>query len=151
MGSDIEQLEMHRRRMLLGFAVAFALWQLPEIVAAVIELPRWVRPLVAIVVVAGVLGFLFYGWRMTSLAGELAGRPELAEVLNDERIRGLRERSFVIGFWALLGYVALLHAVTLLAEPPAIGALIRLGLVIGVLVPIASYLVMDRDDGNAGR
>lgn len=149
MTSEIDRLDQSRQRMLAGFGVAFTLWQLPEILAEIVALPSWAGPVISLVAVAGVLGFLYYGWRMMSLAGRLAEDEALSEGLNDERVRGLRERAFVTGFWTLLVYISFLHAFTLFFELQAVGAWIRLGMVIGVIVPIATYLVMDRKDADA--
>ncbi|MDX1443982.1 MAG: hypothetical protein R3270_09470 [Gammaproteobacteria bacterium] len=148
MTSEIDKLEQSRRRMLAGFGVAFLVWQLPEILVAIIPLPGWAGPAFSVAAIAGVLGFLYYGWRMMSLAGRLADEPELSEGLYDERVRGLRDRAFVVGFWTLLVYIAFLHAFTLFFELHAVAAWIRLGLVIGVVVPITTFLVLDRDDDN---
>lgn len=147
MTSDIDSLDRSRRRMLAGFVVAFSLWQLPGILAAIIELPGWVGPVFSLVAVAGLAAFFWYGFRLWRLQAAAKADPAINASLNDERARQMRNASLAFGFWTLLIYMAGMRLASLLGWIAEHDPFWQLGIVVAASGAIGHYLYTEwRDD-----
>jgi hypothetical protein len=144
MEDRVEALDRSRRRMLTGFLVAFLAWQVPAIVLAATQIAhRGVAVASSLLAaVAGVV-WIVYLVRLLRLQREVAGDPEAALALEDERVRQARARAFAFGFWALSLYLLAARFGAFVVELPT-AEVVQAGLVVAAASAIGAFLVYDR-------
>lgn len=146
MDSTIDQLDRTRRRMLLGFLIAFVTWQAPTIVqdAFGAALPEAARGSLALFALACALAWIYYALRLAALQRRVAADPEAAAALDDERIRHLRARAFTFAFWATIVYLVAVRLAAFVGSVPA-GPAAQGGLLVAAAAAIGAFLYLDRD------
>lgn len=145
MEDRIEALEQARRRMLMGFLIAFVAWQVPTIledtVAAQVA-PGLARVFGVLAAVGGIV-WVVSSLRLWRLQRQVARDPEAAVALDDERVREARSRALVFGFWALVVYMAMARMTAFVLQISA-ATVSQSGLVVAASAAIGAFLVYDR-------
>ncbi len=101
--------------------------------------------MIAIISVIGGIVWAYYLVKIVLLSFRMQKKPPLAISLNNEYYRMIRLKSFTIGFWAILVSVGILFTLSLYVALN-IPLVLHLLLVVGVISPLASYLVLDKDE-----
>lgn len=146
METTIEQLDRTRRRMLLGFLLAFVAWQGPTIAQEAFSaaLPGVVAASLGVIAGACGLVWIYYAARLTILQRRVAADPEAAAALDDERVRHLRARAFTFAFWSIVVYLVAIRLASFAGDVPA-GPAAQGGLLVAAAAAIGAFLVLDRD------
>ena len=136
---SVEMLVRRRRRVVLGFVVAWGLWQATRVIGDFTDDGRdftWFTRLT----LYGVQFLSWLAWTiclvcLLLLGRKLRGRPALAAVLGDELFRQTRLRATMVAFFCTVGCQAALifasHAWRLSATE---------GADISILVAVTSFL-----------
>lgn len=137
MTDEVEKYSRRRRRLLIGMAIAFIIWQLAglEMINDFAGGDRRVFLLVgllAFVFWAGVLVWIMVakGMRGASLAAQTA--------LNDELVRANRMKAFSTGYWTMLIVSGLALAVSVFIDVRA-NEVAQIILVSGVVAPMFAF------------
>lgn len=142
----VDILDRSRRRMLLGFAIAYMAWQVPtvldEVLAGRIQ-DQYGTYLTILAAAAGVV-WLVFAISYVRAARAIAGDANAAAALDDERVRDNRNRSLAAGFWTLGGFLIATRLLAFVWDLSA-SAVAQLGLMLAVVVPIATFVVLDRE------
>ncbi|MBB3071611.1 hypothetical protein FHS14_004620 [Paenibacillus baekrokdamisoli] len=142
MASETARLEINRRKILIGNLVGFIVWQLPNLFHYFTS-----RPLAgwgSIISAIGGLVWAYYLFRIVQFSRLLRKKRELANSLNDEYIQVIRFKSFTIGFWVLMGFIAFLMAINGFIDLNVSFVLLS-SIFVGVIAILISYLVIEKD------
>jgi hypothetical protein len=141
---EIEAKSELIRRTLWVSIGAFCLWQIPLLFK---ELSGFER-LGSLLSLAALFGGLLWGYlllRVVLLQRALAKDPAARVALNDERIQYVRLRAFRAGFFALIVYLGLLRASTIIASVP-LGFAAQLGIFVAVLFTTGAFLFYEHSE-----
>ncbi|MEH7125670.1 hypothetical protein V7127_20885 [Bacillus sp. JJ1773] len=146
MKSEIYQFEMKRKNLIVGNLVGFTLWQIPYLVHYVISKPTIVLSgYSSIISVIGLFIWLYYNIRLIKFSGQLRKKHELARSLNDEYFQVIRQKSFTLAFWVLLGCIVILFVQSLFIHLN-VQLVLHALIIIGVVSALISYLIFDKDN-----
>lgn len=137
MTDEVEKYSRRRRRLLIGMALAFIVWQVAGF-GIVDDFAGGDRRLVRYVSLAA---FFFWAGVLVYLVSAKAMRGASASTrtaLNDELVRANRARAFTAGYWSMLIVTALVFAVSLFIAIPAHEA-VQLVLITGVVAPMFAF------------
>lgn len=142
-----EEVEKKRRRVLMAFAVTFAIWQSATIAGE--WLPKesvgdWVNGIRALAGVAG-LAFAWYALQMFQLINEIRSDPILEAALNDERVREARHRAGWVGLIAVVATLVAMRLAAMLWPWLRGQLLIDVVLLVAVLAPTMAFIFYDRE------
>lgn len=142
----VDVLDRSRRRMLLGFAIAFMAWQVPTVLDEVLagRVPDQYGTYLTILAAAAGVIWLVFAIRYVRTARAIARDANAAAALDDERVRDNRSRSYAVGFWTLGGFLIVTRLLALVWDVSA-SAVSQLGLMLAVVVPIATFLLLERE------
>lgn len=145
LASERAQLEIRRRRVLMGCLIGFIVMQLPYLYHyftsdSGTELSGWSVPISLV----GWLIWSYYLIRNVSFTRLLQKKRELAKSLNDEYIQNIRTRSFAIGFWVVLGVVTILLVLSTFIDLNVRFVLFSL-IFTAVVASLGSYLIIEKD------
>lgn len=143
---SVDILGRSRRRMLLGFAIAFIAWQVPTVLDEVLAGSVPDRYGVLLTVLAAVAGIvcLVFAIRYVRTARAIARDASVAAALDDERVRAIRNRSYAVGFWTIGGFLIATRLLALGWDLSA-SAVAQIGLIVAVAAPIVTFVVLDRE------
>ncbi|WP_239615542.1 hypothetical protein [Cohnella mopanensis] len=143
MVSEIEQLDMKRRKIMIGSLIGFTAWQLPLLFQYFNFNPivsGWSSMISAI----GCFVWLYYNVRLVQFSRLLRKKRELAGPLNDEYIQAIRIKSFTAAFWVLLACIVTLFVLSLFVDLKAQFTL-HILIIVGVTAALVSYLIFDKE------
>jgi hypothetical protein len=141
--SEIAQLEMKRRKIIIGNLIGFTVWQLPYLFHYFNFNPT-ISGWSSITSVIGCFVWLYYDIRLIQFSRLLRKKRELARSLNDEYIQAIRLKSFTAAFWVLLGCIVTLFVLSLFVDLKA-QFVLHLIIIVGVIGALTSYLIFDKD------
>jgi len=132
--------------MLLGFAIAYMAWQVPTVLDEVLagHVPGRYRAFLTILAAAAGIAWLAFAASYIRTARVIARDAKAAAALDDERVRESRNRSYAVGFWTLGGFLIATRLLAFAWDVSA-SAVAQLGLMLAIVVPIATFLVLDRE------
>lgn len=132
--------------MLLGFAIAFILWQVPTVLEEVLagRVPDQCGTYLTILAAAAGIVWLVFAISYVRIARVIARDPNAATALDDERVRENRSRSYAVGFWTLGGFLIMTRLLALGWDVSA-SAVSQVGLMLAVVVPIATFLLLEQE------
>jgi len=142
--SEVSQLEIKRRNVIIGYVVGFAAWQIPYLFHYFnfnAPTSRWI----SILSVIGCLVWLYFNFRFIQYSRLLRKKRELARPLNDEYIQAIRLKGFAAGSWILLGSIVTLFVLSFFVDLNA-QFVLHLLLIIGVIGTLTSYLILEKDN-----
>ncbi len=143
----IERLDRERRRLLLVILIVFNLWQIPSIFLDAFDgqMPRLALVLLTTV---GAIAFTYTMLRWHFLKKGICADPELASTIDDERVKSLWLSASQKGWVALILWLAVFRAIGAFHDLP-MGLVLQSGIVIGISIPIISFLYLDREKSDA--
>lgn len=141
----IEQLDSARRRMLLGFLIAFVAWQTPTLVSDLVggALPKAAQGGLAILAILAWVTWLVYGTRLWRLRRTIGKDPRIAAALDDERVTNARLRALAFAFWAELVFLVVIRLLAFLRPLPASSVALA-GIIVAAVAAIGGFLYYDR-------
>jgi len=148
MDDQVSKLIRQRDRVLTLAAVSFLFWQGAQLAQNIAQEGSWdlgpFNLVVQLLLLAGALGwagasvlFLMYASRVQ--------RSRTQSVIQDELFCHNQRIAIRVGFMALIAATALLLAADLIIDFSATIAL-RTLLIVGITAPLATFLVLGRDD-----
>lgn len=135
---SVEMLVRRRRGVLLGFVVAWGLWQATRVVGDFTDNGRHLGPFSSAFGGVQLLSWLVWTIclvRLLLLGRKLRRRPALVAVLGDELFQQMRLRAAMIAFFCTLGCQA-----ALVFSSPAWRLSATEGADISILVAVTSFL-----------
>ena len=143
--NEIEVLDGRRRRMWMGFLAGFTAWQLPLLIEGFSgnALPPAVMATLGGLTVIGALVFTFYIFSLLRLRNRICSNRQLAQALDDERIRHNRLQVGYTALILVLGVLALFRAAVEFWALPT-EAVLQTCLVVAVACFIGGFLVLER-------
>ncbi|SCW47259.1 hypothetical protein SAMN04487970_1008154 [Paenibacillus tianmuensis] len=143
--SEITQLEIKRRTIIIGNLLGFVVWQLPYLFHYFTSDPSWkLSGWTSAVSIIGWFIWTYFLIRIVQFSRLLRKKRKLASTLIDEYIQVIRVKSFAIGFWVLLGVIVLLVTLSLYVDLKVRFVLFTL-IFAGVIAPLVSYLIFEKD------
>ena len=144
--NNVEHLYSQRRKMLIGFLIAFTCWQVPSLIEdyRTNPLPFSAEAVLNGLTVVGALLFAYFLFRLARVKRSILSDPEIQRALHDERTRHIHLRSMKIGFIVTLLTTTVFRFSLASWEPP-VEAILQSILVAAILSSAVTYLVLDRD------
>ncbi|HKK69578.1 MAG TPA: hypothetical protein VKA86_00060 [Candidatus Krumholzibacteria bacterium] len=132
--------------MLLGFAIAFMVWQVPTVLDEVLtgRIPNQYGTYLTILAAAAGVVWLVFAISYLRTARAIARDPNAAAALDDERLRDNRSRSYAVGFWTLGGLLIMTRLLSMVWDV-SVSAVSQVGLMLAVVVPIVTFLLLERE------
>ena len=137
MTDEVEKYSRRRRRLLIGMALAFIVWQVAGF-GLIDDFAGGDRRAVRFV---SVVAFFFWAAVLVYLVSARAMRGASASArtaLNDELVRANRARAFAAGYWGMLIVTGLVFSVSLFVAIPAHEA-VQIVLITGVVAPMFAF------------
>lgn len=144
MSTEISQLEVKRRKVIIGNLIGFTVWQLPYLLHYYNFNPT-LSGWSTITSVIGCLIWLYYDIRLIQFSRLLRKKREMARSLNDEYIQAIRLKSFTAAFWVLLGGIVTLFVLSFFVDLKA-QFVLHLLIIVGVIGALTPYLIFDKDE-----
>jgi hypothetical protein len=145
--SNVENLTIRRRKMLIGFSFGFSFSLigvfLSRISSTSIVLSNY-RPIFLLSALFGWIFWLYNLVRILNYQKKIKKDPKLSETLNDEYIQLLRLKSFNIAFWIILISQGFIY-ITNMFYKLSVEFVILLNILIAVLAVILSFIILDRE------
>ena len=145
--SNIKNLSIRRRRMLLGFSFGFGF----SFIAVFLNiLSLSLSDLTRLQILFFIIGFLgwlvwiYYLIRILNLQQSIKSDPEQAAALNDEYIESIRRQSICIAFWVLLVSQGILFLVNMF-YPLSAQVVIMVNVFIAAMAVVISFMLLDRE------
>lgn len=143
MASEIAQLEIKRRKIIIGNLIGFTVWQLPYLFHYYNFNPT-ISGWISMISIIGCFVWLYYDIRLVQFSRLLRKKRELARSLNDEYIQAIRLKSFTAAFWVLLGCIVTLFVLSLCVDLK-VQFVLHVLIIVGVIGALISYLIFDKD------
>ncbi|GAA3401158.1 hypothetical protein ACFFNY_14695 [Paenibacillus hodogayensis] len=144
MASEVTQLEKNRTTFIKRSLIGFAIWQLPYLIQH-LHFDTFITGFITIISVIGAIVWAYYLIKIVRLSFLSQKKRSLAISLNNEYFQMIRLKSFTVGFWVVLGLVGILFVLSLYVALN-IRLVLHLLLVVGVISPLVSYLIIDKDE-----
>jgi uncharacterized membrane protein YhhN len=138
--SSEDQFRRLRTGALLGYASAFAVWQLADLLVPVAVR---IAAVLRVVSLAGALVWTFAMRRMAAARRAIARDPSLQQAFQDELTVVHRARAYAIGFSSMLvAQVCIVIATFFLPIDGATAA--RISIVVGVATALVAFAIQER-------
>lgn len=137
--------------MLLGSVIGFGLWWGVQTVFSFFPDMWHLKSITLPFLLAGLIGWLVWTWyliQMLKIMKALKKDPQMAEALNDEFYKAIQQKSFSIGCYVLLLLQAFLMLVHVGLYPLSALSVLSINILIGVLTPLITFLILDRESVN---
>lgn len=146
LASEVTQLEKNRTKFIKRSLIGFAIWQLTYLIRYLhLDTVKLITGFTAIISVIGGIVWAYYLMKIVLLSFLMQKKRPLAISLNNEYFQMIRLKSFTIGFWVILGFVGILFTLSLYVALN-IQLVLHILLVVGVISPLVSYLILDKDE-----
>jgi len=142
--TDVPQLEIKRRKIIIGSLVGFIVWQVPYLFRY-FDFNEVLSVWTSIISVIGSFVWLYYNFRLLQFSRLLQKKRELARPLNDEYIQAIRLKSFTTAFLILLGSIVTLFVLSLFVDLKA-QFVLHVLIIVGVIAGLISYLIFEKDN-----
>jgi len=142
--SEISQLEIKRRNIIIGSLVGFTVWQFPYLFHY-FEFNQTVSALTSIIAVIGSFVWLYYNFRLLQFSRLLQKKRELTRPLNDEYNQAIRLKSLTAAFLILLGCIVTLFVLSLFVDLKA-QFVLHVLIIVAVIAGLISYLIFEKDN-----
>jgi hypothetical protein len=147
---EVARLIRQRNRTLSLAAASFVIWQGGQLADEIIRAHGWGgEPQDLAVVLSILLGAV--GWAIASVLflvyASRVGRTKTQAIIQDELFCHHQRIAFRTGYLALIASISVFLALDLLVEFSATTA-IRSLLIIGVSVPLITFVLINRDGGD---
>tara|TARA_R110000868_G_C10938740_1_gene766899 strand:- start:341 stop:799 length:459 start_codon:yes stop_codon:yes gene_type:complete len=148
--SDISKLVRQRNRLLALAAISFLLWQGAWLAQDLVHDQAWggepQNSLIDVVMVVGSIGWVVWGALYYVLAVRIQ-KSNSGPVIEDELFKHRRDQALTIGYKVVVVALGGFMLAGLYADFSAAIA-IRAVLILAVFTPLASFVLLDRDDGE---
>lgn len=146
-GAEVTRLSRWRRRILVIIAVGYVVWW-AGFLGATSGVAEMVKGGDAIAAILTIVGFVMWAVPLTLLltAGRrmaLRLRPSVRAALEDELTKSNRRVAFQTGYWALLGVICVLFAVSQF-NPASLNVALPVLIAVGVSVPLLRFAVLEQ-------
>ena len=146
MESDIEKMDLFRRRMLMGVLAGLGLWQLPELMSltyaefgSAVSLTKYFIPFSVI----GGCVYMYYMWKMMRFGRELKKEPKSAEALNNELVVANRSKALKSAYFITLIFITALFLISVFFDIS--GRLVSQSTIFVMVVSaLSAFLIKDR-------
>ncbi|RUS43531.1 hypothetical protein [Cohnella sp. AR92] len=146
MASETTQLEEKRIRFIKRSLVSFALWQLTYLTRYFqLDINNFITGFITFISIISGIVWAYYLIKIVLSSFLIQKKRSLAISLNNEYYQMIRLKSFRIGFWAILGSVGILFALSLYVTVN-IQVVLHILLIVGVICPQVSYLILDKNE-----
>jgi len=146
LASEVTLLEKNRTKFIKRSLIGFAAWQLTYLIQHFhYDTVKIITGFSTIISLIGGIVWAYYLIKIVLLSFLMQKKRQLANSLNNEYIQLIRLKSFTIGFWVVLGLVGILFAFSLFFALN-IQFVLHILLVVGVIAPLVSYLILDKDE-----
>ncbi|MGG3279606.1 hypothetical protein [Paenibacillus solani] len=145
--TGISKIELQRKRFLIGIIVGFIIWQVPYLISYLISGNNYMSlsgSWMTWVSVTGSVIWVYFLIRIQLGSWSLRKNREMAKALNDEYTRLIRTRSYAVGFWVLMGSMAVLFPLSFWIEAPT-SFILHAVLFIGVVASMIAYMSFEKE------
>ncbi|GAA0351421.1 hypothetical protein [Bacillus horti] len=143
--SEITLLERKRTRGLIGSLLGYMVWLLPVLANSLNDGRLWqLTGWGAVISGLGGLVWTFYLIRMVQLSLAVRKKRKLVNALNNEYYQLIRLKSFMVGFWVLIGVSTILLGLSQWIQLNIEFVLLTF-LFTGVVTTLISYLIFEKE------
>jgi hypothetical protein len=148
--SDISKLVRQRNRLLALATISFLLWQGAWLAQDLVQDQSWggepQDSLIDMVMVLGSIGWVVWGALYYVLAARIR-KSNSAPVIEDELFKHRRDQALATGYKGVVIALGGFMLASLFADFSAAIA-IRAVLILAISTPLATFVLLDRDDGE---
>jgi hypothetical protein len=145
--SNVENLTIRRRKMLIGFSFGFSFSLIAVFISSISSTSIVFSNYRSLFLILALFGWIFWFYnliRILNYQRKIKKDPKLSETLNDEYIQLLRLKSFNIAFWIILVSQGFIY-ITNMFYKLSVELVILLNIFIAVLAAILSFIILDRE------